>query len=177
MYRYLLLLLTIILQDRAVDQDFAVLAAANLDPTRPARVVPVIVVPQIFDELALLADTSQAETVRCLMGTDLGDSIFIDVVLEPAIINSTAHRVRFQRCPATTLAIWHNHVAGPEAKPEDACGLSQADIHEALRPGAPKLMIVQVNAEHVCWWSKAQINELGMLERLPALPEQRSGSR
>jgi hypothetical protein len=177
MYRYLLLLLTIILQDRAIDQDYAVLAATNLDPTRPARVVPVVVAPQIFDELAVLADTSLAETVRCLMGTDLGDSIFIEVVFEPAIIHSTAHRVRFQRCPAATLAIWHNHVVGPDADPEEACGLSQADIFEALRPGAPKLMIVQVNAEHVCWWSMAQIKELGMLEGLPALPEQRSGSR
>ena len=178
MYRYVLLLLTILLQGRPADRDFAVLAAANLDPTRPTRVVPVVVEPRIFDELAVLADTSQAETVRCLMGTDLGDSIFIDVVFEPAIIHSTADRVRFQRCPQeTTLAIWHNHVAGPNAKPEDVCGLSQADIREALRPQSPKLMIVQVNAEHICWWSKAQIDELGMSQGLPALPEQRSGSR
>jgi len=174
MYWYLLLLHIIGFSDRTADQDFAVLAAASLDSTRPARVVPVVVAPQVFDELAFLADTSRTETVRCLMGTDLGDSLFIDVAFEPAIIHSTAQRVRFKRCPGATLAIWHNHVAGPDSKPEQVCGLSQADIREALRPGSPKLMIVQVDAENICWWSRSQINELSMSQGLPALPDQRN---
>jgi hypothetical protein len=177
MYRHLLLLIAILLQGRSAESDLAVLAAANLDPTRPARVIPVVVAPAIFDELALLADTSQTETVRCLMGRDMADSIFIDLVHEPTIVHSSAHRVRFQRCPYETLAIWHNHVVGPEADSEQACGLSQADIREALRPGSPKLMIVQVNAAQICWWSKNQIRELGMAHGLAALPDQRSGER
>ena len=174
MYWYLLLLHIIGFSDRTADQDFAVLAAASLDSTRPARFVPVVVAPQIFDGLASLADTAHTETVRCLMGEDLGDSIFIDVAFEPAIISSTAQRVRFRRCPGATLAIWHNHVAGPGSKPEQVCGLSQADIREALRPGSPKLMIVQVDAENICWWSRSQINELSMSQGLSALPDQRN---
>ncbi|UCD25654.1 MAG: hypothetical protein JSW51_06995 [Gemmatimonadota bacterium] len=173
MYWYLLLLQIIGTQDGIVDPDVAVLAAASLDSTRPARVTPVVVAPHIFDELAFLADTSRSETVRCLLGTDQGDSLFIDLALEPPIIHSTAKRVRFRRCPETTLAIWHNHVVDLRSRAEEACGLSPADIREAMRPQSPELMIVQVNAEQICWWSKTQIRELGMVHGLPALPDQR----
>jgi len=175
MYWFLLVLHMIGFHGRISDQDYAILAAASPDSTRPAQIVPIVVAPHIFDELALLADTLQTETVRCLMGTDALDSIFIDVVLKPPISHSTAHRVRFQRCPVETLAIWHNHVAGPDSRPDRVCGLSQADIREALRPQSPRVMIVQVNSEEVCWWSKSQIEELRMGRGLPALPHQRSG--
>jgi hypothetical protein len=171
---YLLLLQAIGIHDQFDSQDFAVLAAASLDSNRPARVVPVVVAPHVFDELALLADTSHTETVRCLMGEDVGDSIFINVALQPPIIHSSARRIRFKRCPMETLAIWHNHVIGRDSSPEQACGLSQADIREALRPQSPKLMIVQVDAANICWWSRAQISELGVMHGLPALPDQRS---
>jgi hypothetical protein len=175
MYWFLLLLHMIGFHGLTADQDYAILAAASPDSTRPAQVVPIVVAPRIFDELALLADTLQTETVRCLMGTDALDSIFIDVAVQPSIIHSTARRVRFRRCPVGTLAVWHNHVVGPDSRPERVCGLSRADIREALRPQSPRFMIVQVNSEEVCWWSRSQIEELGVGHGLPALPHQRSG--
>ena len=49
---YLLLLQLIGAQDRLADPDFGVLAAASLDSTRPAQVIPVVVAPHVFDELA-----------------------------------------------------------------------------------------------------------------------------
>jgi hypothetical protein len=174
MYWFLLLLHMIGVHGRTADHDYAILDAASPDSTRPAQIVPIAVAPDILDELALLADTLQTETVRCLMGSDALDSIFIDVVVEPPIIQSVAHRVRFQRCPVETLAIWHNHVAGPDSRPARMCGLSQADIREALKPQSPRIMIVQVNSEEVCWWSKSQIEDLRMGHGLPALPHQRS---
>jgi hypothetical protein len=175
MYRCLWLFPVMVLAGRAAAQDATLNAAAATTPSS-VRSVPIYVAPLVYDELALLADTSQTETVRCLLGLDLGDTLIIHIATIPQIHESSPTRVRFQRCPATALAVWHNHVAGPNARPKAACALSRADIVEALQPGSPKLMVVQVNAETVCWWSKEQIRQMREARALAPLPDQRLGA-
>ena len=175
MYRYLWLVPASMISSVLLAQN-GTLSAGWLDAApRPSRTIPIYVAPLVYDELALLADTSTTETVRCLMGADEGDTLVIDVAWKPRILESETARVRFERCPNATLAVWHNHVVPEADRRANACALSPADLHEALRRGAPRLMVVQVSSETLCWWSRDQILKMAMDSGVPALPGQSIG--
>jgi hypothetical protein len=111
----------------------------------------------VFEQLGRLADTRKTETVRCLMGGRDGDRIAIDVAWEPRILESTPYSVRYEMCPHSTIALWHNHAAIRGLEPEHSCYLSGVDIHAALSPGAPLLQIVQVKTGVMCWFTPLDI--------------------
>lgn len=125
-------------------------------PTAPEP-THLVVGQELRQELGRLAETSQSETVRCLMGVVRGDTAIVETAWTPAIHGSTPSMVSYDGCPAATLAEWHNHPWTAELRPEGACYLSRADIASALRPGAPPVQIVQVTAEVSCWWLQAEI--------------------
>jgi len=127
---------------------------SNADAPRTFRLV---IDKQVAEELDRLADTLSGESVRCLIGVTVGDSAVVDLAWAPPIYASGATHVRYRSCPLATLVVWHNHLAPPDAAPEDACYLSGIDIEEAWQPHAPPFQMVQVNPEVLCWWSKVQV--------------------
>ncbi len=139
---------------------------ADTRAAKPAEALRLVIAPHVLHELGALADTLHVETVRCLIGAVQGDSAYIDLAWQPPIDASTPNSVVYRSCPVATLALWHNHPQRGEPAPEYACYLSGIDIREALRPHAPPLQFVQVNADVACWWTRW---ELSRAARVPVL--------
>ena len=148
--------------------------AAETIAAAPAR-VRMVIAPRVFDELGTLADRSKTETVRCLMGGREGDTLMIDVALAPRILESTEGSVRYESCPRSTIALWHNHPAIRGIEPEHSCYLSQVDIHAALGSGAPPVQIVQVRSGVLCWFTPREIRAAEGQSVLLSTPSKRVG--
>ena len=138
------------------------------------RTLRLVVMEEILDELAHLAETSRRETVRCLIGVVRGDTALIDLAWTPPIHGSSSSSVQFEHCPLATIAEWHNHPWTDEPTPESACYLSEADIAGALRPGGPLVQFVQVTRAVSCWWLRSQIAKAQDWSIFWAVPGQRT---
>lgn len=119
----------------------------------------IVITADVFDELGVLADTLLVETVRCLIGLAQGDSILVDLAWQPPIEQSTPNSVAYRPCPVATIALWHNHLEVRDSEPEYSCYLSEVDIREAIRSGAPPMQMVQVTGGVSCWWTRSQVAE------------------
>lgn len=121
------------------------------------RSLHIVFSEEVFDDLELLADTLQVETVRCLIGVTQGDSLLVDLAWQPPIDISTSNSVKYSRCPVATVLLWHNHPWAGDIEPEYSCYLSRIDIQEAIRSLAPPIQMVQVTGGMACWWTRAQV--------------------
>src|SRR5262249_25595223 len=75
-------------------------------------------------------------------------------------------------CPLATIALWRNHPWSGDGHPEDACFMTREEIDDALRPHAPAVQFVQVNARVACWWTQRQIARAAGLPVLLPIPGQ-----
>lgn len=131
---------------------------ADGQPPEPSpRPYRIVVVQEVLDELARLADTAGTETARCLIGVMQGDSAIVDLLWAPRIELSNDTTVHYQACPLATIAEWHNHPRTAGRAAEDLCYLSHTDIAGGLRRHAAPIQIVQVSATVLCWWGRRQI--------------------
>ena len=122
------------------------------------RIVEVGIENSLLDSLDALADGATLEHVRCLMGVERNDTLWIDHMYEPKITIAAPDSVVTAPCSKGTIALWHNHTIRPESvtPPEERCFLSPTDITTALR-GHAFIWIVQVTRDVVCWWTHPQI--------------------
>ncbi len=123
-------------------------------PRRPAQL---IIAPDIVEDLDQLADSLRVKTVRCLIGIVEHERAAIDLAWKPPTSASEDGHAEYQPCPLATIARWLNHPHVGEGRPEESCYMSHAEIQEALRPRAPAVQFVQVNARVACWWTQSQI--------------------
>jgi hypothetical protein len=132
-----------------------------------------VIAPQVSQQLDQLADTLATASVRCLIGVVDGDSATIDLAWEPpsrtlVSDDSSSSRRVFGACPLATIVMWRSRPWSGDGRPEDACFLTRDEIEEALRPRAPAVQFVQVNARVACWWTQRQIaRAAGMTVLLP----------
>jgi len=117
----------------------------------------VVLADDVWKDLAQLATKAKRETVRCLIGYVHADTAYVEIAWQPRIDHATSLSVHYGGCPLATLAKWHNHLARFAPTPTQACYLSDADVADALVPGAPPLQLVQVNEAVMCWWSQQQV--------------------
>lgn len=117
----------------------------------------VVLADDVWKDLAQLATKAKRETVRCLIGYVHADTAYVEIAWQPRIHRATSLNVQYGGCPHATLAKWHNHIARYAPTPTQACYLSDADVADALVPGAPPLQLVQVNQTVMCWWSQQQV--------------------
>ena len=148
------------------------------------RVVDVRVSNAILDSLDALADGVTIETVRCLVGGERGDTLYIDHMYEPMIETASRDSVVTKPCSGSTIAVWHNHIYDPEVHESAAsrCFLSAVDVNTALRSSV-FIWVVQVGKDVTCWWTRPQITILaqrfiviwpleGQIGRIPRAPEE-----
>lgn len=145
--------------------------AARVQPRAPARLV---VEAPLLAKLQLLAAGLRTEVALCLHGATRGDTARAREFSMPEPRISTAAGSTFQPCPPGTLAVWHNHPwpvadatpptvtlgpTGAPAHPSDLCALSARDIETAVRLGHP-FVVVAVDADTWCWWTRDQVAQL-----------------
>ena len=115
--------------------------------------------------LGVLAAGLRTEIVLCLTGSRDGPTAVATGFLMPEPKASSAERATFGSCPATSVAIWHNHPleglggGDPHANPRDLCALSETDIRTAAHAGVP-FAVVAVDANTWCWWTHDQVRNL-----------------
>src|SRR5262249_32308093 len=68
--------------------------------------------------------------------------------------------------------LWRNHVWSGDGRPEEACFMTRAEIDDALRPHAPAVQFIQVNARVSCWWTQRQIARAAGMPVLLPIPGQ-----
>ena len=116
--------------------------------------------------LGVLAAGLRTEVVLCLTGSSDGPTTVATGFLMPEPKASSAEQATFGSCPATSVAIWHNHPlealregGDPNANPRDLCALSETDIRTAAQTAVP-FVVIAVDANTWCWWSHDQIHKL-----------------
>ncbi|MFQ5745839.1 MAG: hypothetical protein ACE5HF_01295 [Gemmatimonadota bacterium] len=151
--------------------------AIGLEPTR------LVIETGLQARLGILADGLVHEIVLCLEGEVRGDTVRASRFTMPEPRVSAPRFALFLPCPSRTLAVWHNHplqlpireaATGssrrprrePVTDPLRLCRLSERDLETASRLPYP-FVVVAVNADTWCWWSRRQIRSL---DRAPVLP-------
>ena len=171
-----LLTLSVMLVAPAAAAQEVLPAALDAGFTSPSpRGVHILFTEEVFDDLEFLADTLRVETVRCLIGMVMGDTLLVDLAWKPPIHHSTPNSVAYRPCPVATIVLWHNHPWTRDNEPEYSCYLSQTDIREAILAGAPPIQMVQVTGEVACWWTRAQVTAQAGAPVMRPLPQQARG--
>lgn len=148
----------------------AVLLAACTAPG-PAAPDGLRIAPGLLNRLDVLAQGLDNEIIVCLTGGHATARALATGFHMPRHRLSAPNRVSAARCPAGTLALWHNH---PYPLPVDSfCFLSTRDIRSMRRNDWPFAM-VHVRAGIWCWWDRAQIESADTTETLAAVPGQSS---
>lgn len=134
--------------------------------TRPAPSPKLVLDSSLDARLGVLAAGLRSEVVLCLTGSSDGPTAVATGFLMPEPKTSSAERATFGSCPATTLAIWHNHPLeglqggrDPNTNPRDLCALSEIDIHTAAQTAVP-FVVIAVDANTWCWWTHDQVAKL-----------------
>lgn len=154
------------------------LSAPDPPPTQ------LIIEPPLLAKLQTLAAGLRAEIALCLFGSVEGDTARLDDFHMPEPTLSTANKSLVRPCPEHTLAVWHNHplegtsgyslrgtwrTIEPERQAHRLCVLSETDIRTSMRFGHP-FVIVAVDRETWCWWTRDEVERLARSEAWPGLP-------
>jgi hypothetical protein len=140
----------------------------------PDPAVRLVIDAGLLARLQVLAAGLHREIVLCLTGSIDGATARATGFEMPDPRVSQAHRAEFGPCPAASVAIWHNHSLAepvapsrgdPAVKPRDLCALSDTDIQTAAREGPP-FIVVGVDADTWCWWSRDQVRKLAAAHAL-----------
>lgn len=147
----------------------SVVAILSLLAPPPVRLV---VDSALLARLQTLAAGLQNEIVLCLTGTVNGAEALATGFTIPAPQRSSSDHATFAPCPTAAVAIWHNHplevnagdtIARPRGDPRltarDLCALSETDIR-TMSQGSHLFVVISVNAETWCWWSREQVRDL-----------------
>ena len=145
----------------------------------PGTPTELVVEPPLLTRLQTLAEGLHKEIVLCLRGDVRGDRAIVSDFVMPIPRLSTPTRSSFERCPAGTLASWHNHPRASESGPVAAvsspagarrlCVLSETDIQTAERLRHP-FVVVSVDAETWCWWGLDEVDRFAARAISPAPP-------
>ncbi len=133
--------------------------------TLPASPPKLVLDSSLHARLGVLAAGLRTEVVLCLTGSNDGATTVATGFLMPEPKASSAVQATFGSCPATSVAIWHNHPleglrgGDPNANPRDLCALSETDIRTAAQTAVP-FVVIAVDANIWCWWSHDQIHKL-----------------
>jgi hypothetical protein len=125
--------------------------------------------------LGVLAAGLRTEVVLCLTGSTDGQTTVATGFLMPEPKASSAEQATFGSCPATSVAIWHNHPleglggGDPNANPRDLCALSEIDIRTAAQTAVP-FTVIAVDAHTWCWWTHDQVRKLAAQHALRGDP-------
>lgn len=151
-----------------------VLAMSSATPPPPPPPRPpgrLVVDSTLLVRLQTLAAGLQLEIVLCLTGTTHGDSVVATGFTMPDPQLSAPDHATFGPCPEEAVAIWHNHPlasrAGdtaqgdPNLTPRELCALSETDIR-TMSQGTQPFVVVAVDANTWCWWSRAQVRDLAV---------------
>jgi len=162
----------------------SMLALVTPRPARPDTAPPSPVParlsldPGVLARLRTLAAGLRNEIVLCLTGSVRGSTAIATGFTMPDPQLSTLDRASFGPCPGEAVAIWHNHPleegirspsadatgyarprGDPNVTPRDLCALSETDIRSAAAGGLP-FVVVGVDADTWCWWSRDQVRKL-----------------
>jgi len=153
-----------------------VLATSSTTPPPPARLV---VDSGLLVRLQTLAAGLQSEIILCLTGTTQGDTVVATGFTMPDPQLSASDHATFGPCPTEAVAIWHNHPlasrAGAAAQGDptltsrDLCALSETDIRTTSQ-GTEPFVVVAVDANTWCWWSREQVRDLAARNALRGDP-------
>ncbi|MDH3734338.1 MAG: hypothetical protein OEU54_12430 [Gemmatimonadota bacterium] len=150
----------------------------KLSPGTPSELV---IEPALLTRLQTLAEGLHREIVLCLEGQVRGSRAVVDDFVMPTPRLSTPTRSSFDRCPAGTLASWHNHprtgappvghaAAGPSSyASRRLCVLSETDIQTAERLRHP-FVVVSVDARTWCWWGLDEVDRFAARAIAPGPP-------
>ena len=154
------------------------LSAPDPPPTQ------LIIEPPLLAKLRTLAGGLHTEIALCLFGTVSGDTARLDDFHMPEPTLSTASNSLVRPCPDEALAVWHNHpldgaagyaaragwqLARSAGQARRLCVLSKTDIHTSLRFQHP-FVIVGVDRDTWCWWTRDEVVRLAEEEAWPGLP-------
>jgi hypothetical protein len=156
----------------------ALLSLLALAPSRPTPPVRLVIDSSLLVRLQTLAAGLQNEIVLCLTGTVNGAEAVVTGFTMPAPQLSASDHATFAPCPKETVAIWHNHPleergsaavqdapgyarprGDPNMTPRDLCALSATDIRTTSQ-GSHLFVVVAVDANTWCWWSREQVRNL-----------------
>lgn len=132
--------------------------------TLPAPPPKLVLDSSLHARLGVLAAGLRTEVVLCLTGSNDGPTTIASGFLMPEPKASGAEQATFGSCPATAVAIWHNHPleglgGDPNASPRDLCALSEIDIRTAAQTAVP-FIVIAVDARTWCWWTHDQVRKL-----------------
>lgn len=133
------------------------LGAQSVRMSLPRSYASIGFVDSVIDELVQIADTSQLETVRCLLGRIQDGNPLIHLAVTPRMGRRDWRSVEYSPCPVETVGLWHNHTPQGDIPNATRCFLSRADIDAAVHRLAPILQVVGVRGGILCWWSKGQV--------------------
>ena len=130
--------------------------------------------PSLHTRLGVLAAGLRSEIVLCLTGSRDGSATVATGFLMPEPKASSAEHATFGSCPATSVAIWHNHPleglpGDPNVNPRDLCALSEIDIRTAAHTTVP-FVVIAVDANTWCWWTHDQVRKLAAAHALRGDP-------
>ncbi len=144
--------------------------------------------PGLLVRLQTLAAGLHNEIVLCLTGTTSEGTAVATGFTMPDPRFSASDHATFGPCPKETVAIWHNHplenrssamsdgAAGfarprgdPNMTPRELCALSNTDIRTAAANDQP-FIVVSVDRETWCWWSRDQVRNLAARKALRGDP-------
>ena len=144
--------------------------------------------PGLLVRLQTLAAGLHNEIVLCLTGTTREGTAIATGFSMPDPRLSASDHATFGPCPKETVAIWHNHplenrsgamsdgAAGfarprgdPNMTPRELCALSNTDIRTAAANDQP-FIVVSVDRETWCWWSRDQVRNLAASNALRGDP-------
>ena len=152
-----------------------------VEPQVPTQL---IIAPALLAKLRTLAAGLHAEVALCLSGTVDGDTAHLTDFFMPEPTLSTPNKSLVRPCPDETLAVWHNHpLVGSNGTPSfrgatryrasraahHLCVLSETDIQTSVRFQHP-FVIVGVDRDTWCWWSRDEVERLADLGVAPGLP-------
>lgn len=150
----------------------SVFALLSLLAPPPVRLV---VDSILLVRLQTIAAGLENEMVLCLTGTVKGAEAVVTGFTIPAQQVSTSDHATVAPCPRDAVAIWHNHPleappgSDPNLTPRDLCALSETDIRTTSQ-GSHYFVVVAVDANTWCWWSRDQVRNLARLNSLRGDP-------
>lgn len=168
---------------RSFGSVFGLLGLLALAPSTPTPPPLRLVVDSILlVRLQTIAAGLENEMVLCLTGTVKGAEAVVTGFTIPATQVSTSDHATVAPCPREAVAIWHNHpleeppgYAGPRGDPNvtprDLCALSETDIRTTSQ-GSHLFVVVAVDANTWCWWSRDQVRNMARLNSLRGDPVQ-----